>query len=69
MYCADIVAMPGYILGNSTYICHLDKKNGGRQVTEKLFTSKPKKGDVGMDKCFSKKYGNKGRAFNYLHSE
>ena len=28
-----------------------------------------KKGDVGMAKCFSKKYGNKGRAFNYLHSE
>ena len=28
-----------------------------------------KKGDVGMAKCFSKKYGNKGRAFNYLQSE
>ena len=25
-----------------------------------------KKGDVGMVKLFSKKYGNKGRAFNYL---
>ena len=28
-----------------------------------------KKGDVGMAKCFSKKYGNKGRGFNYLQSE
>ena len=28
-----------------------------------------KKGDVGMVKRFSKKYGNKGRAFNYLQSE
>ena len=28
-----------------------------------------KKGDVGMAKCFSKKYGNKGWAFNYLQSE
>ena len=26
-------------------------------------------GDVEMVKCFSKKYGNKGRAFNYLQSE
>ena len=28
-----------------------------------------KKGDVGMAKRFSKKYGNKGWAFNYLRSE
>ena len=28
-----------------------------------------KKGDVGMVKRFSKKYGNKGSAFNYLQSE
>ena len=28
-----------------------------------------KKGDVGMVKRFSKKYGNKRRAFNYLLSE
>ena len=28
-----------------------------------------KKGDVGMVKHFSTKYGNKGRAFNYLQSE
>ena len=28
-----------------------------------------KKGDVGMAKHFSKKYGNKGRAFNYIQSE
>ena len=28
-----------------------------------------KKGDVGMVKCFSKMYGNKGRALNYLQSE
>ena len=28
-----------------------------------------KKGDVGMAKCFSKKYGNKVWAFNYLQSE
>ena len=28
-----------------------------------------KKGDVGMVKCFSKKYGHWGRAFNYLQSE
>ena len=28
-----------------------------------------KKGDVGMVKRFSKKYGNKERAFNYLQSE
>ena len=28
-----------------------------------------KKGDVGTVKCFSKKYGNKGRALNYLQSE
>ena len=27
-----------------------------------------KKGDVGMVNCFSKKYGNKGLAFNYLQS-
>ena len=27
-----------------------------------------KKGDVGMVKCFSKKYGNKGWAFIYLQS-
>ena len=33
--CADIVAMARYISGNSTYIFHLDKKKGGRQVTEK----------------------------------
>ena len=26
-----------------------------------------KKGDVGMAKCFSKKYGNKGWAINYVH--
>ena len=25
--------MPRYILDNSVYICHLDTKNGGRQVT------------------------------------
>ena len=25
--------------------------------------------DVGMAKCFSKKYGNKGWTFNYLQSE
>ena len=25
-----------------------------------------KKGDVGMVKSFSKTYGNKGRAFNYI---
>ena len=29
-------------------------------VTQKTFTSKMKKGDVGMAKRFSKKYGNKG---------
>ena len=28
-----------------------------------------KKGDVGMAKRFSKKYGNKGWALNYLQSE
>ena len=28
-----------------------------------------KKGEVGMAKRFSKKYGNKGWAFNYLQSE
>ena len=28
-----------------------------------------KKGDVGIAKYFSKKYGNKGLAFNYLQSE
>ena len=28
-----------------------------------------KKGDVGMAKRFSKKYGNKGWAFNYLQSQ
>ena len=28
-----------------------------------------KKGDVGMVKCFLKKYGNKGRAFNWLQSK
>ena len=28
-----------------------------------------KKGDVGIAKRFSKKYGNKGWAFNYLQSE
>ena len=28
-----------------------------------------KKGDVGMAKCFSKKYGNKGWAINYVQSE
>ena len=28
-----------------------------------------KKGDVGMAKCFSKKYGNKGWALNYLQIE
>ena len=28
-----------------------------------------KKVDVGMAKRFSKKYGNKGRAFKYLQSE
>ena len=39
MYCADIVAIPSYNWGNSTYICHLDLKNGGKQVTEKPFTS------------------------------
>ena len=41
---ADIVAMPAYnISGKSTYICHLEGINGGRQVTEKPFTSKWKK--------------------------
>ena len=34
-------------------------------ITEKPFTSKWKKGDVGMAKHFSKKYGNKGWAFDY----
>ena len=34
-----------------------------------IITSKWKKKDVGMAKCFSKKYGNKGRDFNYQHSE
>ena len=29
-------------------------------IKEKPFTSKCKKGDVGMAKCFSKKYRNKG---------
>ena len=29
-------------------------------ITEKPFTSKWKKGDVGIAKCFSKRYGNKG---------
>ena len=43
MYCADVVAMPTYTSGKSTYNCHLDEKNGGRQVTEKMFTSKWKK--------------------------
>ena len=28
-----------------------------------------KKGDIGMVKRFSKMYGNKGRAFNYLQTE
>ena len=28
-----------------------------------------KKGDVWKAKCFSKKYRNKGRPFNYLQSE
>ena len=28
-----------------------------------------KKGDVGMAKCFSKKYGNNGWAINYVQSE
>ena len=28
-----------------------------------------KKGDVGIVKCFSKKYGNKGKAINYLQSK
>ena len=36
-----------------------------KQVTEKPFTSKWKKGDVGMAKHFSKKYGNKRWAFDY----
>ena len=27
------------------------------------------KGDVGIVICFSKKYGNKGRAFKYLQSK
>ena len=40
--------------------------NGGRQVTEKEFTSKWKKGDVGMARHFSKKYGNKGWAIKYM---
>ena len=31
-----------------------------KQVTEKPFTTKWKKGDVGMAKRFSKRYGNKG---------
>ena len=29
-------------------------------ITQKPFTSKRKKGDVGMAKHFSQKYGNKG---------
>ena len=33
-------------------------------ITEKRLLVKMEKGDVGMIKCFSKKYGNKGRAFN-----
>ena len=36
------------------------------QVTENHLLEK---GDVGMVKRFSKKYGNKGRAFNYLQYE
>ena len=40
MYCADVVAKASYNRGNGTYICPLDLKNGGRQVSEKDFTSK-----------------------------
>ena len=36
------------------------RKSTETRVTEKPFTSKSKKGDVGMAKCLSKKYGNKG---------
>ena len=53
MYCADIVAIPSYDWGNSTYILSFIK-NGGNQVTEKPFASKWKKGDVGTAKRFSK---------------
>ena len=35
-------------------------------ITEKPFTNK---WDVGMAKLFSKKYGNKGWHFNYMHYE
>ena len=44
------------------------KNKYGKLVTEKTFIIW-KKGDVGMAKCFTKKYGNKGWAFNYLQSE
>ena len=47
MYSADIVAMI-----EATVL--ILKTNGGRQVTEKAFTSKLKKGDVGMARRFSK---------------
>ena len=36
------------------------KKKYGKIVTLKPFTSKSKKGEVGMSKHFSKKYGIKG---------
>ena len=54
MYCADIVAM----IEATVILFRL--KNGGRHVTVKGFTSKRKKGDVGMARCFSKNYDNKG---------
>ena len=38
-------------------------------ITEKLFTKKMKKGDLGMANRFSKKYGNKGLPFYYLQSD
>ena len=41
-------------------------KNGGRHVTEKAFTSKWKKGNVGMARRFFKNYDNKGCAINYM---
>ena len=38
-------------------------------ITEKTLLVNEEKKDVGMVECFSKKYGNKGRAFNYLQSD
>ena len=59
MHCADIVAMPSYISGNSAYICHLDLKNMEADKQQKNNLLVNEKGDVGMAKCY-KKYGNKG---------